>query len=171
MLIFDLETNGLYDEVTTIYCLVIYDTETDQTLIYNDQGSQEPIVRGIQVLADADCICGHNVISYDVPCIRKLYPWFTHNGIIDTLLLSRLLHADMMSVDKKRRWNQMPLQLYGRHSLESYGYRLGTYKGSFGKTTDWSCWSEEMELYCFQDVEVTKKLWNHFQKKIAALAV
>ena len=25
----------------------------------------------------------------------------------------------------------MPLQLYGRHSLEAYGYRLGEYKGKF----------------------------------------
>ena len=39
----------------------------------------------------------------------------------------------------------MPLQLYGRHSLESYGYRLGEYKGNFGKEADWSTWSQEME--------------------------
>ncbi len=168
MIIFDLETNGLYDEVTTIHCLVIYDTEADQTLIYNDQGTQEPIVRGIQILADADCICGHNIINYDVPCIRKLYPWFEYNNIIDTLLLSRLLHADMMSVDKKRCWKQMPLQLYGRHSLESYGYRLGKYKGDFGKTCDWTEWSQDMEDYCVQDVEVTKKLVKHFEKKLNA---
>ena len=29
------------------------------------------------------------------------------------------------------------LQLYGRHSLEAYGYRLGEYKGDFGKHSDW----------------------------------
>lgn len=166
MIIFDLETNGLYDEVDTIHCLVLFDTEVNETYIYNDQGTQEPIVRGVQVLADADCICGHNIIGYDVPCIRKLYPWFTHNNIVDTLLLSRLIHADMMSVDKKRNWAQMPLQLYGRHSLESYGYRLGAYKGSFGKTADWTEWSEEMEEYCVQDVRVTTKLVKHFEKKL-----
>ena len=56
----------------------------------------------------------------------------------------------------------MPLQLYGRHRLEAYGYRLGEYKGEFGKTSDWSEWSQEMEDYCAQDVEVTKKLCDHF---------
>ena len=63
----------------------------------------------------------------------------------------------------------MPLQLYGRHSLESYGYRLGEYKGEFGKTSDWSEWSQEMEDYCAQDVEVTKKLCDHFHPFLTGL--
>ena len=58
----------------------------------------------------------------------------------------------------------MPLQLYGRHSLEAYGHRLKCYKGSFGKTTDWSEWSQEMEDYMEQDVVVTTKLWHHFHR-------
>ena len=69
----------------------------------------------------------------------------------------------MLQIDKKRNWQHMPLQLYGRHSLESYGYRLGEYKGEFGKTTDWKNWSEEMQMYCEQDVRVTTKLCNHFK--------
>ena len=56
----------------------------------------------------------------------------------------------------------MPLQLYGRHSLESYGYRLGEYKGGFAKDTDWQEWSQEMEDYA-QDVNVTVKLCQHFR--------
>ena len=57
----------------------------------------------------------------------------------------------------------MPEKLYGRHSLEAYGYRLSAYKGTFGKDTDWSEWSQEMEDYMMQDVVVTRKLWKHFQ--------
>ena len=162
-LIFDLETNGLLHEVSTIHCLAIYDFNTKETISYNDQGNEEPIVRGVQRLADADCIMGHNVIGYDIPVLRKLYPWFISPGIvIDTLLLSRLYHSNMIEVDKKQNWKNMPLKLYGRHSLESYGYRLGEFKGSFGKDTDWKNWSQEMEDYCIQDVHVTTKLWNHF---------
>ena len=40
----------------------------------------------------------------------------------------------MIEVDKKHKLEDMPLKLYGRHSLEAYGYRLGEYKGEFGKT-------------------------------------
>jgi hypothetical protein len=163
-LIFDIETNGLLHDVTHIHCLGIYDTETKQTLVYNDEGDTEPLTRGIQRLEDADLIVGHNIINYDLPVIRKLYPWFTNTGrVLDTLVLSRLYHADILKTDQKRNWAKMPMQLYGRHSLESYGYRLGTYKGDYGKTADWKEWSNEMQDYMIQDVVVTTKLWNHFQ--------
>ena len=67
-------------------------------IAYNDTGNQEPISRGLQRLQDADSIIGHNIISYDLPVIRKLYSWFNSNAlVVDTLLLSRLYHADMMS--------------------------------------------------------------------------
>ena len=163
-LIFDIETNGLLYELTHIHCLVIYDVEADQTICYNDQGDKEPIVRGISRLEEADTIVGHNIIGYDIPAIKKVYPWFEPKGtIVDTLVLSRTLHADLKNIDTKRTWKGMPLQMYGRHSLEAYGYRLGEYKGTFGKTTDWSDWSQEMQEYCIQDVIVTKKLCNHFR--------
>jgi len=163
MLIFDLESDGLLDDVTQIHCIVIYDSETDQTLIYNDQGNQEPIVRGVQRLEDADVIVGHNVIGYDLPVIQKIYPWFNSQALVlDTLLLSRLYHTDLFELDRKHKWENMPMQLYGRHSLEAYGHRLGEYKGEFGKDTDWKEWSPEMQSYCVQDVNVTKKICDHF---------
>ncbi len=164
-LVFDLESNGLLNDVTKIHCLVIYEQESGETLVYNDEGNAEPITRGVQRLEDADVIVGHNVIGYDLPCLRKIYPWFTPTSmVVDTLLLSRLYHTDMLTVDQEHSWDQMPLQLYGRHSLESYGYRLGEYKGSFGKDTDWQEWSQEMQDYCVQDVNVTRKLCDHFHK-------
>ena len=63
----------------------------------------------------------------------------------------------------------MPLKLYGKHSLESYGYRLNELKGEYGSTSDWKNWSQEMEDYCIQDVHVTTKLWHHFQPYLNGL--
>ena len=101
-LIFDLETNGLLHDLTCIHCLVIYNIEADQTTVYNDEGNTEPIVRGISFLEEADCIAGHNIIGYDIPAIKKLYPWFEPKGtVIDTLLLSRLYHADILAIDRR----------------------------------------------------------------------
>ena len=96
--------------------------------------------------------------------LTKLKDFNPTGVVIDTLILSRLYHPNLLDIDKKHAWKHMPLQLYGRHSLEAYGYRLGEYKGSFGQTTDWSEWSQEMEDYCVQDVKVTIKLWKHFLK-------
>ncbi len=164
-LVFDLETDGLLENVSTIHCLAIHDLTTKKTLSYNDTGNAEPIVRGIQRLADADCLIGHNIIGFDIAVLRRLYSWFTPPSLcIDTLLLSRLYHTNMMEIDQKRKWKFMAPQLYSRHSLEAWGYRLGEYKGAFSKQTDWGNWSQEMEDYCIQDVNVTTKLWKHFHK-------
>ena len=164
-LIFDIETDGLLNDCTKIHCIGIHDLDADQTLVFNDEGTEQPITKGVQLLEDATNVVGHNVIGYDIPVIRKFYPWFSPRGCaLDTLVLSRLYHTDLLDIDQKRKWKNMPLQLYGRHSLEAYGYRLGEYKGSFGKHTDWKDWSQEMQDYMIQDVIVTKKLWHHFHK-------
>ena len=164
MLIFDLETDGFLAKCTKVHCLSIFNTETEELTTYNDEGSKDPIVRGVTYLEEAKEICGHNIIGFDIPVLKKLFPFFESQGTsIDTLLLSRLYHPNMMDLDKKHKWRNMPLQLYGRHSLESYGYRLGEYKGDFGKTCNWECWSQDMQDYCEQDVIVTNKLWKHFQ--------
>ena len=173
-LIFDLETNGLLNDATRIHCVALNWVEDNKVETFNDEKytnspkelpmpSNYSITTALGWLEIADVIIGHNIINFDIPIIKKFYPYFNPNGIIiDTLLLSRLYHTNLFDIDKKHNWPHMPLQLYGRHSLEAYGYRLGEYKGNFSKTTDWKEWSQEMEDYCAQDVVVTHKLWRHF---------
>ena len=175
-IVFDLETNGLLNDATRIHCVALYWGEDDRMETFNDEkytaspkdlpmGSNYSITTALSYLEVADVLVGHNIIGFDIPIIKRLYPWFDPSGIIvDTLLLSRLYHPNLLDIDKKHNWKHMPLQLYGRHSLEAYGYRLGEYKGNFAKTTDWKEWSQEMQEYCAQDVAVTTKLCNHFHK-------
>jgi len=177
-IVFDLETNGLLNDATRIHCVALNWYEDNRTETFNDEpygdgtydikedapmGGNYAVHTGLQWLETADTLVGHNIIGFDLPIIKRLYPWFTFRGnIIDTLVLSRLYHPNLLDIDKQHNWNHMPLQLYGRHSLEAYGYRLGEYKGNFGKTTDWKEWTQEMEDYCKQDVIVTTKLCEHF---------
>ena len=169
MLVFDCETNGLLHDVSEIHCIAIYDSQKEETFVFNNQGSDcYPITEGLHWLNSADVIVGHNIINYDLPVLRKTYPWFNTNAnVVDTLVLSRLYHPNMMEIDRKLKEagkiSRMPLQLLGRHSLEAYGHRLGEYKGEFGKTSDWKQWSQEMQDYCVQDVQVTTKLCEHFR--------
>ena len=171
---FDLETNGLIHDATRIHCMALHWCEDNTTKTYNDERYAEnpkdlpmaanySITTALAELEVADVLIGHNIIGSDIPVIKSLYHWFNPRGIVvDTLLLSRLYHPNLLDIDKKHNWKHMPLQLYGRHSLEAYGYRLGEYKGNFAKTTDWKEWSQEMQDYCEQDVVVTNKLCQHF---------
>ena len=175
-LVIDTETNGLLRNATRIHCVALYWLEEDRTEVFNDEpyaenpkdlpmagGSGYSITTAISWLTMAERVVGHNIIGFDLPLIKRLYPFFEYPPvIIDTLLLSRLYHPNLLDIDKNRNWDGMPLQLYGSHSLEAYGYRLGERKGDYGKTTDWSKWSQEMQDYCEQDVVVTKKLCDHF---------
>ena len=164
-ILFDLETNGLLHDATHIHCVCLHYLETGETLTFNDEcpgkGMSYPVVRAIQYLQLADTIVGHNIIGFDLPVIKNLFPFFEYSGrVIDTLILSRCYHPNLLDIDKNSK--KIPEKLYGRHSLEAYGYRLDEHKGDYGKTTDWKEWSQELEDYCVQDVMVTKKLCEHF---------
>ena len=111
MLVFDIETNGLLHSVSDIHCIAIYDNQKEETFVFNNQGDQPPITEALDWLSSADVIVGHNIIGYDLPVIRKLYPYFkTEAQVIDTLVLSRMYHPNMMEIDKRRNVPRMPLQ-------------------------------------------------------------
>lgn len=161
-LIFDLETDGLLDEVSKIHCLVIKNTESG--LVQSYTGST--VEYGITVLMEADCIAGHNVIKYDIPVIQKLYPWFKVDTtkVFDTLVATRLIWANIKDTDNiLLKQEKLPGKLFGSHSLAAWGYRLGNYKGDY--SGGWQTFSQEMLDYCVQDVAVTASLYEKIVAK------
>jgi hypothetical protein len=173
ILIFDCETNGLLDTLDRVHSLVIKDAETGEVKSCchpfpdSDLTHYCDIEYGLMCLMEADLVVGHNIIKFDIPALKKVYPWFDIpvEKIRDTLVLSRLLWADVGEVDAKRIHKGFPKKLIGSHSLEAWGFRLGVLKGDFGKTSDWSVWTPEMQDYCEQDVEVTEVLWQRILSK------
>ena len=169
-LAFDLETDGLSRDLSVIHCLVTQDIDTGEVTRYDDTGNHETIATGIQTLMVADEIWGHNIIGYDIEVLLQLYPFFkTYKAkAFDTLILSRLFFTDMLNRDFRSKPANMPGNLYGRHSLESWGHRLGKHKSEFGKQLkgDWSTYSPEMLEYCVQDVAVSVDLVKMFEPKL-----
>jgi len=156
--IFDLESNGLLETMDRIHCIVIEDFNTGVTWSY----TPDQIEAGIRKLEEADELVGHNIIGFDLQAIRKIYPWFKPRGIVkDTLCMTRTIWSDIKSQDHGLfRKGKISGKNIGRHSLESWGERLGELKGDYGKTTDWADFTPEMLTYCQQDVRVTSKLYH-----------
>lgn len=165
MLVFDIETNGLLEDITKVHCMVIYDTETDEYFEYRPNEIQE----GVQKLISGNTICGHNVIAFDCPALTKLYGvQFDHKKVIDTLVLSRLVFSNLKDLDiGLMRKGVLPPALYGRYSLKAFGYRLGELKGTYSEDTEnaWAVFNDEMLEYNKQDVVVTYKLYQKLQEK------
>lgn len=173
--VFDIETNGLLDTLDRVHCLVLKDLDTGEVISCSNQPTgYSDIKDGLKRLMEADLIAGHNVIKFDIPAIKKVYPWFgvDQDKVRDTLVWSRLVYPkdDLRDRDfqQRKKGKGVPTgKLVGSHSLEAWGYRLGNLKGDFGKeshnTKDddtWAVWSPEMQTYCEQDVEVTFDLFN-----------
>jgi DNA polymerase I len=166
-LIFDIETDGLLDEVTKVHCLVIRSTETGKALTFGPVGCDQPLGPGLELLMSSkDIISGHNVIKYDIPVLEKLYPWFKvdRSKVFDTLVATRLIWANVKDTDNVLlKKGTLPGKLFGSHSLEAWGYRLGNYKGDY--KGGWETFSQEMLDYCVQDVEVTANLYEKILAK------
>jgi DNA polymerase I-like protein with 3'-5' exonuclease and polymerase domains len=191
---FDCETDGLLPEMTVVHSLVLGDIDKGTHHSFCDQPNYPKIDEGLRELMDADFMCGHNVINFDIPALQKIYPWFKPRGEVqDTLVLSRLIKADIKDDDfsfakkMERRGTPhlFPKAMIGRHSLESWGYRLGEWKGDYSDARKklakelgikgkaeimrfvWGTWNKEMQDYCVQDVAVTSKLREFFWAKLA----
>ena len=171
MLVFDIETNGFLPDLTAIHCINIYCTEKAQHFRYDP--ANMPVSIGIEHLQRADHICGHSVIDFDLPVIRKFYPAFNFKGeITDTKILSRLLWPTIRDLDfgayQRGRLPAafMSYRLAGTHKLEAWGFRLGVLKGDYAKNTDWQKWTPAMSDYCEQDVTVTLALLDKINSRV-----
>jgi len=156
MIIFDIETNGLLDDLDKVHCLVLKDTSTDKVETYTNN-----IQDGLKRLEQADCIIGHNIIKFDLPALKKVYDFNYKGKLRDTLVLTRLIWSDIKERDFQTK--DFPTKLIGRHSLQAWGVRLGNTKGDY--TGSWEQFNDEMLSYCIQDVHVTDSLWKKICEK------
>ena len=160
MLIFDIETDGLLDDVTKVHCIVTQCVRTGVQWKFFGQTLQE----GIQLLKESPEIGGHNVICYDLPVLEKLYGFKYEGEVFDTLVASRLIYPNMKEKDLLKR--TVDNRMIGSHSLKAWGQRLNYNKGEYGEQEDaWTEFNPEMLEYCAQDVALNVKLYELIQRK------
>jgi len=138
--IFDIEADELLLKATTTWVIVAYNVITKETKhwLQGDLGWKE-------VFNNATHLIGHNICSYDIPLLYKLYNWTPPKDckLQDTLLLSQAL-------DYRRFGND-------GHGLDTWGKALGFPKIDF---TDFSHYSKEMLEYCINDVRLNSLVYE-----------
>ena len=139
MIYLDLEANGLTPD--TIWCVVTRENGVSQ--VHTNRSTL------CEALAGSVSVCGHNLIGYDLPVLKRLWGLsVASDRVVDTLVLSRLF-------DPSRQ---------GGHSLRAWGETLGFPKGDH---SDWSRLSPEMIDYCIRDVEVTEAVHKQLVRDMA----
>jgi len=135
ILFLDIETDGL--DATKIHICVCKDRDTG-TISYHTRADTFN-----KLIINYDKLVGHNLLSFDVPVLNKL--WQSNiplSKIEDTLILSSLFNPDRE----------------GKHSLKSWGERLGLGKLEY---KDFDSFDKDMLEYCVNDVEITHKTYEY----------
>ena len=156
-IIFDIETDGFLQNLTTIHCFVTYEIDSKRTRRFRDN-----IIEGIGYLEQAQVLIGHNIKKFDIPALKKIYSFSPKGEIFDTLEYARRLWPKIIENDNEE--NIIPIELRGRHSLKAWGYRLTNQKGDY--EGPWDLYSEAMMDYCEQDVKVTYELWRKIKSRL-----
>ena len=135
-IVFDIEGDGLKPNL--IHCLVA--KELDGPI---HKFGPDKIEQGIDFLAEADTLIGHNILSYDIPVIKKLYNVdLSYKNIEDTLVMSRLFN---------------PIRENG-HSLKTWGYRVNFFKQE--QPEDFDHYTPQMLEYCSHDVRLNELVYH-----------
>jgi len=146
--IFDIETDGLLDEMTLCHMLVCQDVITKKIYKYTDQPGHMSIKSGLEFMSKADALIGHNIIGFDLMALEKIYGWkpSSTTTLIDTWIMSQVLNY------------QRP----HKHGLGGWGSHLGYEKqdNSLFNEQNWKIYSDKMLNYCVQDVELNTKVYE-----------
>ena len=145
IIVHDIETNGLRHELDRIHCASAICMLTGEVAAFRPHEISEYV----RLCRSAKVFVGHNIINFDNPVIDDLWTLrWTPDQCWDTLVVSRVFFPDRPQ----------------GHSLKSWGEKLGVIKGTYGETTDWSEFTEDMLEYNIQDNRVAKVLAEHQMK-------
>ena len=149
-LVYDIETDGL--DATKIWVLIAKDIDTGTIYKFSDHDNLHGSIQdGVNLLANASLLIGHNIIGFDNRVIDKLYGVDLNNiRCHDTFIMSQVLRY-------KRNH---------RHGLAGWGEALGNKKIEYD---DWSNYNKAMLKYCIQDVNVNHDVYNELLKEYKSI--
>ena len=161
--VFDIESNGLLDSITKLWCICFCDMSDGRYYLYYDapEISEFPkdgtLLDGVRHLAKFGTNVCHNSLNYDFHVLKRFYPreWTAvPSQSIDTLLRSKLqLHDRYMTKYK--------------HGLEAWGEYFGVPKV---KIVDWTQGvTHDMLDRIVEDVKINVLTYQYLEKERKSL--
>jgi hypothetical protein len=140
LIVADTESDNFADVATKLHCISLCGYDLDDPMeSYYGLG----IEQGLDRLAEAPIVSGHNWIKHDIMLIKRLYPRWEHKLVIDSMLVSQILYPDRP----------------GGHSIENLAKLVGTEVKV--QHEDWSEFSLDMLKRCESDTRLNRKiLWR-----------
>ena len=143
-LIWDIETDGLLDELTKIHVIAWQEVGSSEVHHTGDYDKMR------EVILSADVLIAHNQVRFDIPAVEKVLGIKVKARLVDTLALSWYLNHQRV-----------------KHGLEGYGEDYGVPKPVI---KDWdSLTYEEYAHRCSSDVRINSRLWRDLDLKLNKL--
>ena len=88
MFIFDIEADGLLEEMTKVHCLSVLNLKTGIITSY----TEPELIKQFFEYNQNNWFIGHNIVTYDFPALKKIYGIEPPEKLIDTFAcFARLL--------------------------------------------------------------------------------
>ena len=159
-LVYDIEANGLLNELTDIWMIVAHNLDTDVTYKFTCNGTGHGTIEdGVNVLKNADLLIGHHIIGYDNRAIKKLYGVdLNSKPCHDTLLMSQVLCYKRDHKHGLAGWGEK--LNYPKIEFDKEKFKLGNDPEVF----------KEMLRYCTQDVRLNVEVYKHLLEQLNKFA-
>lgn len=159
--IFDIEGNGLLNNITQIFCIVFLDVHTGKRLPFRG-GKNLHLAK--EIFENADTLIGHNIVDYDLRVLFKLLGWKPklECSIRDTLLMSHICFKNSL-IQKDASMQFQEKKIYGQHGLDAWGIRERYYK-QVVKNNDFSVFTPQIYFRCMRDTKLNKLIYDRFMK-------
>lgn len=161
-LMFDIEADGLLDELTKVHCLVAKDLITGEGFrfydgeIENSKPEDLPLSEIPAVIGSATTLAGHNIVGYDYDVLERFWGMdMSKVNTIDTLVMSQTLNPDRFLPKGCPATILNPvtglIKKVGPHSVEAWGYRVSKKKPQID---DWRFFNDAVLHRCEEDVNI-----------------
>ena len=154
-LVFDIESDGLLDEVTKIWLIAAINVKTQESVVFSDYSDKcRPLLEFFAYAEQFKQLINHNLIGFDLAVLKKLHGWkpLPEQKLVDTLLISQALNF--------KRFNR-------RHGVQAWAESYGERKVEIER---WDAWDEALIERGVQDVKLNLRIYQDLSKEVQTIA-